>query len=109
MWWFVLTFVLGLAIGRCRLLPTAFLRRPSWFIWPSLALLLVLLGYQVGSEPRIRGHLTEIGWQGLVIAAFAMAGSGLSAYLTFRFFFADDTDDRRPHENETLSSEESEP
>ncbi len=79
MWWFILTFLLGLAVGRKKFLPAALLQHPSWVITPCLALLLFFLGMQVGTKPAILRHLGILGVQGLVITLCTMAGSGLIA------------------------------
>lgn len=79
MWWFILTFLFGLAVGRKKFLPAALLQHPSWLITPCLALLLFFLGLQIGMKPTILRHLGILGGQGLVIAVCTMAGSGLVA------------------------------
>jgi uncharacterized membrane protein YbjE (DUF340 family) len=87
MWWFILTFIVGLAVGKFHILPTAFLRRTSKIISPCLIVLVLLLGYQLGSQHDLIEQLPQIGWHAAVIAVLGTAGSALSAWLTQPFFF----------------------
>lgn len=88
MWWFIITFLVGLAVGRKKFLPAALLQHPSWIINPCLALLLFILGLQIGMKPMILRHLGLLGGQGLVIATCTMAGSGLVAAACCSWLFA---------------------
>ena len=82
-------FAVGLAAGRYRTLPAALLQRPRFFVVPALVFLLLLLGYEVGSQPTIRTHLAAIGGGAVLIALLTMLGSALTAALTYRLFFKD--------------------
>lgn len=77
MWWFIVTFLLGIVIGRLNLLPRVLRMRPQWIVSPALLILLCLLGMQIGSQRTIWQALPTLGWQAFVIAAFSMAGSAL--------------------------------
>jgi len=87
MYWFILTFLCGLAVGRRRWLPTAFLRRIGWLVLPCLVLLVFILGVQLGSNHALVRVLPSLGGQSLVICCFAMAGSGLVAWLTYSWLW----------------------
>lgn len=87
MWWFIMTFMIGLAVGKFRILPAALLRRTSKIVSPCLVVLVLLLGYQLGSQHDLMAQLPQIGWHAAVIAVFATAGSALCAWLTQPFFF----------------------
>lgn len=91
MWWFILTFAIGLAVGRKKFLPTALLQHPTWIITPTLALLLFFLGLQIGEQPAILRNIGLLGGEGLVIAVFTMAGSALVALGAYRWLLKKQT------------------
>jgi uncharacterized membrane protein YbjE (DUF340 family) len=96
MWWFIVTFVVGLAVGKLQWLPTALLHHSHRISMPCLIALVLLLGYQVGSNRSLMHQLPQIGWQAIVIAIFSIIGSALCAWLTWSFFF---THNHRVHES----------
>ena len=53
----------------------------------SVALLLFLLGIDVGAKEEIRNHLDTLGLTGLLIAIFSIAGSLFFAWITWRIFY----------------------
>jgi len=48
-------------------------------------LLLFFMGLSVGTKPEIMKNLANIGFDALIIALFAIAGSVFMAYLLYRF------------------------
>lgn len=87
MWWFILTFFVGMAVGKGHLLPAALLRQTQKIVLPCLVLLVLLLGYQLGSQRNLVAQLPQIGWQAALIAILSTIGSALCAWLTQPFFF----------------------
>ena len=53
----------------------------------SIALLLFLLGIDVGAKEEVRSHLDTLGLTGLLIALFSIAGSLFFAWITWRIFY----------------------
>jgi hypothetical protein len=86
MWWFIVTFFIGMAVGRWKLLPTALLRHTQFIVIPALSVLLLILGQEVGSKHSLMRQLPTIGFRAIVITVLAMLGSALCAVCTARFF-----------------------
>lgn len=61
----------------------------SWAIY----LLLFLLGLSVGTNEKILQNFETIGFQAIIITIFAVAGSILTAWLTYIIFFKKDEKD----------------
>jgi len=51
----------------------------------TIYILLFFMGLNVGTKPEIMKNLAGIGFDALIIALFAIAGSVATAYLLFRF------------------------
>lgn len=92
MWWFVLTFIGGLAVGRRNWLPTALLRRTHWLVSFCLALLVFVLGYDLGTNRHLVSALPVLGYRACVIAVLSMAGSVLFGMLTARWLWQDSSE-----------------
>ncbi|QSO53220.1 lysine exporter LysO family protein [Alicyclobacillus curvatus] len=89
MWWFVLTFIGGLAVGRRNLVPTALLRRVHSLINVCLGFLIFVLGYELGANRHLVQSLPLLGYRASVIALFSMAGSVLFAMVTARWLWTE--------------------
>jgi len=50
--------------------------------------LLFFMGLSVGTRPEVMKNLAEIGFDALLIALFAIAGSLFTAFLLYRFYFS---------------------
>jgi uncharacterized membrane protein YbjE (DUF340 family) len=65
MWWFVLTFVIGLAVGRKRLLPAAII----------FAILLLAVGYSLGQDGTLWPRIKSEGLRMMAIPASVLIGT----------------------------------
>lgn len=84
MWWFVVTFVVGLAAGRVSFVPAALLHHTGRIITPCLLTLIILLGYEIGSNRKIVAQLPVMGAEALIICVLSMAGSALLGFVIWR-------------------------
>lgn len=89
MWWFVLTFICGMAVGRRNWLPAVLLRRMHHFISLCLAFLIFVLGYELGSNRALVRSLPMLGYRAVVIALLSMAGSVVFGMVTARWLWKD--------------------
>ncbi|QSO45987.1 LysO family transporter [Alicyclobacillus mengziensis] len=101
MWWFVLTFIGGLAVGRRNLVPTALLRRIHLVINVCLAFLIFVLGYELGANRHLVQSLPWLGYRAFVIALFSMAGSVLFGMVTARWLWKENPAQSTPAVEET--------
>lgn len=79
MWWFVVTFACGMAVGKLNWLPRAILQKTSWVVMPCLALLVFTLGEQLGANHSLIHLLPQLGLKSIVIGMLSMLGSALAA------------------------------
>lgn len=75
MWLLFACITSGLAAGYFGLVPPALSRAAKTITFVGLFVLLLAMGAQIGSDPRILEDLHRLGFQAAVIAAAAVAGS----------------------------------
>ncbi|WP_054969215.1 lysine exporter LysO family protein [Alicyclobacillus ferrooxydans] len=109
MWWFVLTFIGGLAVGRRNWLPTALLRRTHWLVSSCLAVLVFVLGYDLGSNRHLVAALPVLGYRACIIAVLSMAGSVLFGMLTARWLWQDSADTHQVQSVDPVANLEADP
>lgn len=75
---------LGFIIGKYNLIPSILKKHLNFFQSLSLFILLTIMGYKIGSNPKIISNLYTIGINSLLIAIFSMIGSFLITFFIFR-------------------------
>jgi len=87
MWLIILFLVVGTVAGfflrKLRNFSKAADKLTTYIIY----LLLFIMGLRVGSDKEIMDHIDTIGFQSLMIALFAMAGSVVLSKITYHYFF----------------------
>ncbi|MGM0503223.1 MAG: LysO family transporter [Bacteroidota bacterium] len=77
----------GIIVGWIFHHKTSFLQWISKFTNWAIYLLLFLLGLAVGSNEEILSSFDKIGYLSIAITLFAVAGSILTAWITYQLFF----------------------
>jgi len=77
----------GIIVGWILHHKTSFLQWISKFTNWAIYLLLFLLGLAVGSNEEILSSFDKIGYLTIAITLFAVAGSILTAWITYQLFF----------------------
>ena len=86
----LLLMTLGIILGWILHKKKKFLKITSELTNWAIYLLLFLLGLSVGTNEKILNNFNQIGTQAILITLFAVAGSILTSWLTYIFFFKKD-------------------
>lgn len=84
MWVFFSCLAAGLFLGNRGLLPQRLLRLTDKVTLGGLYLLLFTMGAKIGTDPVVLSNLAALGWQALVLALAAVAGSVACLWLLER-------------------------
>lgn len=83
----LLLMTLGIIVGWIFHHKTIFLQWIAKFTNWAIYLLLFLLGLAVGTNEEILSNFDKIGYLSIAITLFAVAGSILTAWITYHLFF----------------------
>lgn len=81
---YFIIITLGFIIGKYNLIPTIIKNHLNFFQSLSLFILLTIMGYKIGSNPKIISNLYSLGIDSFFIAIFSMIGSFIITFLVFR-------------------------
>ncbi|MBS3778774.1 MAG: LysO family transporter [Desulfovermiculus sp.] len=88
--WIVFFFLAGIGLGTILGSRKGLMRRMSQFSEVLVFVLLFVLGAAIGSNAQIMSNIWSLGWEGLLLALGAIAGSLIGAKPVERFISGDE-------------------
>lgn len=89
-------FIIGIVIGILLRKRQTFLKIAEQLVMVAVFALLFILGISVGSDPRIVGNISTLGWQAIAISSGAILGSLLLAKLVVVFLKSEKDPSSKP-------------